>query len=143
EIVLYESERKRFYEGRTTSGAAISATRRRRRPNWARAVSSSKRRSFHANEPDVGPNERKGELGAGAYRRFHARKSCADYSRRARSRNRHWPGHPLRRSQRTQTRNRGGVAVWEIQLERSFAAVSLAAVQIGPRKIGRCHAKRR
>ena len=35
------------------------------------------------------------------------------------------------------------VAVGEIQLERSFAAISLAAVQIGPRKIGGCHAKRR
>ena len=36
-----------------------------------------------------------------------------------------------------------GVSVGEIQLERSFAAVSLAAVQIGPGKIERRYAKRR
>src|SRR3954447_2799527 len=90
EIILYESERKRFHEGRTASRAAISATRYWL--NWARAVSSSKRRSFHANEPDVGPNQREGEPGAGAHRRLHARKSCANYSRRTGPWNRHWPG---------------------------------------------------
>src|SRR4029077_19514526 len=100
----------------------------------------SKRRSFHANEPDLGPNEGEGEPGAGAYRRFRARKSSADHSRRTRPRNRYWPGYPLRRSQRTQTGNRRGVSMGEIQLERSFAAISLAAVQIGPGKIGRCDA---
>ena len=35
DFLLYESERKRFYEGRTASGAAISATRRRHWHNWA------------------------------------------------------------------------------------------------------------
>src|SRR6476620_7590242 len=98
DTVLYESERKRFHEGRTASSAAISATRRRHWLNWAPAVSSSKRRSFHANQPDLGSNEREGQRGARAHRRFHARKSCADYSRRARSWNRDRPGHPLRRS---------------------------------------------
>ena len=33
--ILYESERKRSYEGRTASSAAISATRRRHWLNWA------------------------------------------------------------------------------------------------------------
>ena len=36
-----------------------------------------------------------------------------------------------------------GVTVGKIQLERSFAAVSVAAVQIGPGKIERCYAERR
>src|SRR5215813_9697541 len=57
DILLYESERKRSYEGRTASSAAISARRRRHWLNWARAVSSSKTKSFHGNEPDMEPDE--------------------------------------------------------------------------------------
>src|SRR5439155_27185591 len=88
-----------------------------------------------------GPNEGKSDPGTRAHGRFRARKSRADHSRRTRPRNRHRPDDPLRRSQRTETRNRGGIAVGQLQLERSFAAVSLAAIQIGQEticEIGRC-----
>src|SRR5262249_59518915 len=64
------------------------------------------------------------------------------HSRRGGPRKRHWPGDPLCRSQRAQTGNRGGVTVGEIQLEHSVAAVSLAAIQIGRGKIGRCDERR-
>src|SRR5262249_23135501 len=56
--ILYESERKRSYEGRTASRAAISATRRRHWRNWASTASSSNKKSCQGNERDVGPNER-------------------------------------------------------------------------------------
>src|ERR1043166_3588122 len=124
--IVYESQLKPSYEERTPSSAAHSATRSRHWLNWARAVSSSKRRSFHATEPDVGPNQREGQPGIGAHGTFHARKSRSDYPRRIVPWHRHWRGAPLRCTERAKTRDRSEIASRNFQLDSSLAPVSVA-----------------
>src|SRR6266705_1024832 len=60
--------------------------------------------------------------------RARARKSCASDPECAWDRNREWPCDPLRLSHRAKDRSRGEVAARGPELERSFAAVSLAII---------------